>query len=146
MRSETYITQNGEETEKIGEELLDKLDNRRLIFLYGSLGAGKTTFVKGLCKRLSFDRVTSPSFVLVNIYPTEPIVYHIDLYRLDRREEIESTEIEEILCSSDGIAIVEWAEKLKQLWQWTHHTFDKRIEVYMNIKRENTREIKIVWI
>ncbi len=140
MIEKSYITRDARGTERVGEELVENICSRRLILLYGSLGAGKTTFVKGLCKGLGFDGVTSPSFVLVNIYPTEPVVYHIDLYRLKGRAEIEGTEIEDLLYSPDGIAVVEWAEKLEGF------PLKERIDVYLSIIGRDEREIKVVWV
>ncbi len=118
MKEEEHITRNEQETEKLGGEVIRQLlaekGKSRVVLLYGQLGAGKTVFVKGVCKELNFYDVTSPSFVLVNIYPTKPVIYHIDLYRLEGKKDIEDTEIEELLLrSTHGLVFVEWAEKLR---------------------------------
>jgi len=79
----------------------------------GELGAGKTVFAKGIAAGVGVkdtDRVSSPSFTLVNIYEGKHRVYHIDLYRLEREAEILDLGWEDFL--GEGIVLVEWAEKL----------------------------------
>jgi len=84
-----------------------------LICLYGDIGAGKTTFVKHLAKYLDIkEKVTSPSFVIINEYHSGKIsLYHFDLYRLER-EGLESIldELHEYTENEKVLAIIEWAE------------------------------------
>jgi tRNA threonylcarbamoyladenosine biosynthesis protein TsaE len=80
--------------------------------LEGPFGAGKTTFVQGLARGLDVPQpVASPSFVIETIYRGRLVLYHIDLYRLDRVEDELLESLEEHLYG-DGVAAVEWAERL----------------------------------
>ena len=80
--------------------------------LFGPFGAGKTTFVQGLARGLDVHTpVGSPSFVIETQYRGRLTLYHIDLYRVDRVEPDLVEELEEDLFS-DGVAAVEWAERL----------------------------------
>lgn len=80
--------------------------------LEGPFGAGKTTFVQGLAEGLDVPtRVTSPSFVIENQYRGRVVLYHIDLYRLEQPEPALWESLEEHLFG-DGVAAVEWAERL----------------------------------
>ncbi len=83
--------------------------------LYGELGSGKTVLVRGLADGLGVtdpSLVRSPSYTLVNEYPTEnSTIYHLDFYRLDGLRDLYSIGLEEILASH-AIVIIEWAEKL----------------------------------
>lgn len=84
--------------------------------LCGPLGAGKTTFARGLAEGLDVDPdagVRSPTFALCNEYPGRLFVLHIDLYRLGSVEEAEDIGLDE--RSQDGVTIVEWADKLPDL-------------------------------
>ena len=85
-----------------------------VILLLGSMGAGKTTLIKALCKELAVvDEVSSPTYSLVNEYETEAgeTMYHFDLYRLNSPEEALDFGVEEYL-ESDSICLVEWPEKI----------------------------------
>ncbi|MBF0564334.1 MAG: tRNA (adenosine(37)-N6)-threonylcarbamoyltransferase complex ATPase subunit type 1 TsaE [Nitrospirae bacterium] len=97
----------------IGEGLAKALQRGRSVFLFGELGAGKTTFVKGLAMGfgLTERNVTSPSFTIIAEYEGSIPIYHADLYRLEKEEEIEGTGFYDYL-DSDGITVVEWAERL----------------------------------
>ena len=85
-----------------------------MIYLSGDLGSGKTTFSKGLIRGLGFDGlVTSPTFSLIERIETELfLILHIDLYRLERAEEIIELELhEEPHYNKPSIMIIEWPEK-----------------------------------
>ena len=109
----TFISHNAAETEALGETLAQQVEAGWVIGLLGDLGAGKTQFVKGLARGLgSPAHVHSPTFALLNIYPGGRLtLFHLDLYRLDTREQIRTAGLEEYLRPS-GVAVVEWAEKL----------------------------------
>lgn len=101
-----------EKISEVAKELAPILFAGSVILLYGDLGAGKTAFTRHLLSFLggrSRD-VTSPTFTIVNEYEANLRVYHVDLFRLSDIE-IEELPIEEYL-ESDGICVVEWAEKL----------------------------------
>jgi tRNA threonylcarbamoyladenosine biosynthesis protein TsaE len=85
-----------------------------VIALIGDLGSGKTMFVQGLARGLDVPEgyyVTSPSFTLINEYPGRRPLAHIDLYRLEAGLDLDDLGLVDVL-KSDGVAAVEWADKL----------------------------------
>jgi len=108
----TYRTSSQEETEKFGEELACKLHRGMTVLLFGELGAGKTTFTRGICRALGAPLIKSPSFVIINVYSGIIPIYHIDLYRTGDMDTITAYEIQEFIWDDDAIRIVEWAERL----------------------------------
>src|SRR5471032_1285223 len=109
----TFISHSPAETESLGEQFGRAAQHGFVFALSGDLGAGKTQFVKGLARGLGISaRVHSPTFTLVNEYGGGRLkLFHLDLYRLEAREQILSVGIEEFL-SPDGVAVIEWAERL----------------------------------
>ncbi len=99
-----------------GEKLALGLKGGEMIMLRGGLGAGKTLFTKGLLSGLGYDidEVTSPSFTLVNLYPTERFdVYHIDLWRIEPgAHAAEAVGLDELVDDVRNIIVIEWAERL----------------------------------
>ena len=92
---------------------LEKVGDCRHFAVYGSMGAGKTPFIKALCKALGVTgAVTSPTFALVNEYNTgsNGMVYHFDFYRINKPEEVFDFGCEEYFAS-EGYCFVEWPEK-----------------------------------
>ena len=90
----------------------------RMVILRGDLGAGKTTLVKGIaqCVGADPDDVTSPTFTLVHEYQgTKYKLYHLDLYRLEREEELQTLGIEEMEAEPNAFVLVEWGEKFPSL-------------------------------
>ena len=87
-----------------------------VIALRGDLGAGKTQWVKGLARGLEFPgRVHSPTFTLVNVYSGGRLtLFHLDLYRLETRDQILSAGLEEYLRPA-GVTVIEWAERWEEL-------------------------------
>ncbi len=113
--TEEFIINTLEELEDISRHLI-KI-GRRVVFLQGELGAGKTTFVKSLCRVLgSTDEVTSPTFTLVNEYRdiAGTPIFHIDLYRLESVEDVLQIGIEDYL-NSGAWCFVEWPEIINNL-------------------------------
>ena len=117
MMSQKTICKTEFETWEVSHSLADKLVPGDVVLLTGTLGAGKTTFVKGVVESLGGNgaEVTSPTFTLVKTYQvTSPVikrVYHVDLYRL-KKEEQETLALADVLEDAEGIVLVEWAEKL----------------------------------
>ncbi len=95
-----------EDTLRIGEELGKHLKGEEVLCLKGELGAGKTTFVKGIAKGMGLlegYQVRSPTFTIVNEYPTQKgRLIHIDLYR------VKEVQVEEFL--GQGVVVIEWAQ------------------------------------
>lgn len=111
MLQELEITsQATEETFLIGQSLSAFVFPSLVIFLSGELGAGKTVLARGLVQGLGGKHVRSPSFTLVNEYPTTPPVAHVDLYRL-AGSETDTLGLDEYV-ENGYILIVEWADRL----------------------------------
>ena len=110
----TFISHSPVETEALGEAWGRAAQAGWVIGLSGELGAGKTQLVKGLARGLGITaRVHSPTFTLVNEYDGGRLrLFHLDLYRLETREEMRSAGLEEFL-SPAGVTVIEWAERLK---------------------------------
>src|SRR5476651_2721992 len=110
----TFISQSPAETEALGEKLGRAAERGFVIALSGDLGAGKTQFVKGIARGLGISaRVHSPTFTLVNEYGGGRLkLFHLDLYRLETREQILSAGIRDFLAP-DGVAVIEWAERIE---------------------------------
>jgi tRNA threonylcarbamoyladenosine biosynthesis protein TsaE len=106
------ISHSPEETESIGRCWGDEAAQGWLVLLRGDLGAGKTQLVKGIARGLGIEsRVHSPTFSLINIYTGGRFaLFHLDLYRLNGREEIIGAGLEEYL-RTDGVTVIEWAER-----------------------------------
>lgn len=126
------------ETEQAGFELAGRLGRSGIVALYGELGSGKTCFVKGIARGLKIvQSIKSPSFSIINEYQGEIPLYHMDFYRLENPLEIDETGWEEYL-NSDGIIIIEWAERIRNMLP------GKRIDVYFEILDESARRLRIV--
>ena len=107
--------------ETFAKEFLAQNPEGAIVGLSGNLGAGKTTFVRACVKQLSpKERVMSPTYVLHQVYPTKPVVHHLDLYRLEQvgREqllELDYFSIVEAVRREKGFIFMEWPEKCKDL-------------------------------
>lgn len=108
----TFISHSPEETAGLGERWGRAAARGWVVALSGDLGAGKTQLVKGLARGLGITtRVHSPTFALVNVYEGGRLaLFHLDLYRLDTREQIRGAGLEEYL-NPEGVAVIEWAER-----------------------------------
>ncbi len=107
------ITDSEAKTRVLASRFVKTLKPGDTIALTGTLGSGKTTFVKGVAEGLCVKEfVKSPTFNLLHIYKGKLPLYHFDFYRLEKGEGSDLG-FEEYLDDSDGIAIVEWAEKMK---------------------------------
>jgi tRNA threonylcarbamoyladenosine biosynthesis protein TsaE len=108
------ISTSEQQTLTIARDLAKSLVMPAHVLLYGDLGAGKTTFAKGLAEGFGVtdvDEVSSPTFTLINQYSGLVQIYHIDLYRIDTGK-LDGLGLEEIFDRPDAAVIVEWAERL----------------------------------
>lgn len=120
------------ETRAIGAALGHHAYAGLLILLRGALGMGKTRLAQGVGQALGMGRIKSPTFIIMNEHDGSLPLLHVDLYRLDKEEEIDSLGIEEYL--DDGyVAVVEWAEK----WRYPPH--GERIDVDMQPTLDGSR-------
>jgi len=135
----TFISHSPAETESLGESFGRAAKRGLVIALSGELGAGKTQLVKGLARGLgTAARVHSPTFTLVNEYAGGRLkLFHLDLYRLESSAQILSAGLEEFL-QPDGVAVVEWAERLEDgRWKMEDGKIKKvKIEVVSEAERK----------
>ncbi len=112
MMPETVVTRSEQETVDFARNFAGRLQPGAVVLLVGDLGAGKTTFVRGLALGLGLDPdvVSSPTFTLIQEYRGHPSLYHVDLYRLQGAE-VNDLGLEE-LAAGDAVVAIEWAEKL----------------------------------
>ena len=126
-------------TEGFGAALLsvlkEKYPNGAVIFLHGDLGAGKTTFVRGILRGLGFlGAVKSPTYTLMEPYLLDDFeVYHFDLYRLQSPQELEFVGFDEIL-TGPGLKLLEWPEQGRS-WLPNPH-----VDVYLELYRPSNDE------
>lgn len=108
-----FISKSTEQTQKIAERFSRELKSGQVIAFEGDLGAGKTSFVKGLAVGLGFSgEVSSPTFALVNEYiGGKKDLYHFDMYRISGWEDLYSTGFFDYL-ESGGVLAVEWSENI----------------------------------
>lgn len=109
-----------EDTRAIGAALAELLQPGDALALTGELGAGKTTLVQGLARGLGFTGpVVSPTFTLVREYPGRLRVCHVDVYRLDRVQDVIDLGLEEMI-DGDGVLVVEWGDVVEELLPLEH--------------------------
>lgn len=104
---------------RVGGQLAKLLSPPAILLLEGTLGAGKTSFVRGFVRALAPDaniRVQSPTFSLAHAYPTVPIVHHLDLYRLGSAAEAQDLGIDECFHEQASFVCVEWPENGPELF------------------------------
>ncbi len=99
------------------ESQLKSFAKKQLVLLEGGLGAGKTTVVQTLAALLGFKAAESPTFSVINEYPTLPKITHVDLYRMESAADIESTGFWDIFSEEAGFIFVEWPNRVPQQ-QW----------------------------
>lgn len=103
-------------TRAAGAHLAGVLRGGEAIALVGELGAGKTTFVAGLVEALGGGAASSPTFSLINEYPGgRLVVWHADLYRLEREAEVAELGLDDVLGDPRGVVLVEWADRFAVL-------------------------------
>ncbi|MDO4230416.1 MAG: tRNA (adenosine(37)-N6)-threonylcarbamoyltransferase complex ATPase subunit type 1 TsaE [Capnocytophaga sp.] len=132
------ITYSLSEINRIAEQVIPLFSSKVIVF-QGSMGMGKTTFIKALVKALGIDdTTTSPTFGLVNHYENDNVtVYHFDFYRIERQEEAFDIGFEEYLYSGDW-CFIEWAERVSSYLP----------DIYTTVEFQwldsNSRKLKII--
>ena len=125
MKSNTYEVVSGQsaQTESFAARIGRRLRGGEIIELQGDVGAGKTTFVRGLTKGIgSSDRVSSPTFTIYQVYKSESMtLYHYDFYRIDDTEII-ANELKEIAELSNTSVVLEWSDAVKSVLPKDHIT------------------------
>ena len=132
-------TQSVDDTQSLAEKLGRLLTEGIVTALIGDLGSGKTAFVQGLAKGLQVAAeyyITSPTFTLINEYPGRLSLHHVDLYRIDRPEELDDIGLYDIM-RGDGVTVIEWAERiLSELPR-------ERIQIHFEMTDDQCRQLKI---
>ena len=128
------------DTRRLGSHFARHLDTGGFIGLVGELGSGKTTFVKGLVEALSArEAVRSPTYTLLHHYETEPPTIHVDLYRLDTYDELETTGYWDFVEARGVIACVEWLDRIPGAWPGSGHVVELR-------HTDDRRRIGRIWL
>ena len=125
-------------------QLLDGLEGRRKVAVYGEMGAGKTTLIKAFCEFLGVQGNTaSPTYALVNEYAymdiegKTAIFHHLDLYRLHTAQEALDIGIEELLYDP-WYCFIEWPELIEAMLP------EETAKIFIEITGETTRKVRIV--
>ena len=131
-----FVTKSETETHALAEKIAGTLSGGEAILLSGTLGAGKTTFTKGLAKALGVQKtVVSPTFTIIKEYQgTSLMLYHIDMYRIEDEDEIYELGIEE-LYQKDSVTVIEW-NKMEELPE-------KVIRINISVIGESEREWEV---
>lgn len=135
------------ELNKFTKDFLDSIESfdsekALLVTLSGNLGAGKTTFTQNIAEKLNIkEKITSPTFVLMKIYPINfgqfKNLVHIDAYRIENISEFAVLNFEEILNDSKNLILLEWPEKVSGVLP------EKQIKISFDVLDEESREINI---
>ena len=134
------ITYSSKETIIYGKKIASSLRGGEVIALWGDLGAGKTTFVKGLAQGLGIKKiVTSPTFILMNVYKIKDlrlkikVLVHIDCYRVYKAQDIEDIGVLEYFGRKDSIVVIEWPERIKKILP------KKTLHIHIEIQNNENR-------
>lgn len=129
------VSRSPEATKAAGGRLARLLGPGRTVCLYGDLGAGKTTFVKGMARAMGIEEreITSASFTIITEHEARTPLYHIDLYRVERASDLDAIGFHDYI-GGDGVAVIEWAEKAD---------VQECVKVKIGLVSEDTREIII---
>lgn len=145
MEKLTFISRSPRETKEIASSVASRFREKKLFLLFGELGSGKTLFVKGASKVFGVpeDEITSPTFSIIQEYYGEKKnIAHVDLYRIDREEDLGDilNYIYEKINQGDYVVFVEWAEKL----DINHYKDENYIIIKIRVlEKDNEREIEI---
>ncbi|MBR0357588.1 MAG: tRNA (adenosine(37)-N6)-threonylcarbamoyltransferase complex ATPase subunit type 1 TsaE [Clostridia bacterium] len=97
--------------EALGMRIAQALPRGGFVALYGDLGAGKTVLSRGAGRALGLDHLSSPTFTIVQEYPTAPLLFHFDAYRLADEDELYAMGFEDYL-DRGGLILMEWADRV----------------------------------
>jgi tRNA threonylcarbamoyladenosine biosynthesis protein TsaE len=131
--------ESAEQTREVGEAIASLLRARDAVMLTGELGAGKTTFAQGVARGLGIEEpVVSPTFTLVKEYSGILDLAHVDVYRLDRIQDVVDLGLEE-LGGGDDVLLVEWGDTIEELLPESR----LRVEITTSTEAEEVRSIAI---
>lgn len=137
-RIRQWVLPTNHDTERLGAALGAAVRSGDLILLFGQLGAGKTTFTRGIARGIGIDQpVMSPTFTLVREHPGALPLFHMDFYRLTRAEEAEEAGLADYLQRA-GVCVIEWPECALDALP------DDRLELYFSVFDDDARAIQAV--
>ncbi|MBT3313426.1 MAG: tRNA (adenosine(37)-N6)-threonylcarbamoyltransferase complex ATPase subunit type 1 TsaE [Anaerolineae bacterium] len=144
-----FISRSPEQSRRIGMRLGAILNPGDLVCLQGDLGAGKTTLVQGLAQGWgSLDAVSSPTFIIVNMYrrADESQLFHLDTYRLESASEAEMLDLDEMLMA--GPLVIEWPERIESILPperlWVNLDFIDEEQRSLQFKAQGARYENII--
>ncbi len=118
----------------MGEYVFCRLKGYRTFLLYGEMGSGKTTFVRGFVRGAGYEGVRSPTFTMITVYPTPAgRIHHVDLYRLEGEEDFYTLGLLDVVGREP--VIVEWSERLPLRLEG--------VRIRLTVLGENVREVRI---
>ena len=124
------------EIREAARQFVNQIGDRRVFAFYGTMGAGKTTFIKAVCEELGVsDVITSPTFAIVNEYTASVPVYHFDFYRIKKLEEVYDMGYEDYFYSG-ALCFIEWPELIEELLP------EDAVRVTISEERDGTRSIE----
>lgn len=144
MNDRIVLSESPEQTEALGRRIGRAVRNGCVLALHGDLGAGKTVLARGVARGLGIvEPVTSPTFTVVQEYarPEGGWLFHLDMYRIDDSEAALAFGVEEFLFAEDGIALVEWPERILDLLETP--VPDALAHIRLRHLSESTRQIVI---
>ena len=107
----TLTLKTEQDMEELGTGISRSLPEGGFVALYGDLGAGKTVLCRGAGKALGLEHLSSPTFTIVQEYPTTPPLFHFDAYRLEDEDELYAMGFEDYL-DRGGLILMEWADRV----------------------------------
>ena len=124
-----HLTTTSSQTEILGKKFVMSLKQGGVFGLVGELGAGKTSFVKGVAKGLGIKtRVTSPTFVLMRVYETNSKnikrLVHVDAYRIKKATNLSGIGLEDYIVDDKTLVLIEWADKVGGLVKSNSHVIN----------------------
>ena len=135
--STNITTKTPEETREIGKTLGYRANPGDVFFLIGDLGSGKTTLTQGISKGLKIDDyVRSPTFVLISEYNGRLPLFHMDLYRIDKLDDLDELGLIEHF-EGDGLTVVEWADRLPE-----NSNLDV-LQIYIERQKDESRQMTL---
>lgn len=134
----TITIKSTDDLDNAAKKFVGEMGNNTVFAFYGTMGAGKTTFIKALCKELGVDdEVNSPTFAIVNEYrsaTTAELIYHFDFYRIKKIEEVYDMGYEDYFYSG-AICLIEWPELAESVLP------EDTVRVKVGVKDDGSREL-----
>lgn len=144
MTLEKGVSRNPSETTLLARKVLETLNGRNVIALFGDLGSGKTSFTQAVGKILGVtEKIISPTFVLIREYSIRSSEFgfknfiHADLYRLDSEKAVLGLDLGGFVLDKDNLVVIEWPEKLGSDF------LEKTMKLRLKYKDENSREWEV---